>query len=151
MSLKKIEQESLSFARFYEIRINLFGWKIRECQPLKKEWHSPHSTLLVDFKENPNVLYSWSDKSRKNLKAEFWVAQKTISGYRTLAIVPVVVSAILRGLNSAIAIADSEVTIDLQPCFLGLLIILLSCYCGVIFTLFELLVDLLYFRSCNLL
>ena len=38
------------------------------------------------------------------------------SGDRTLAIVSVAVSAKLRGLNSAIATADSEVTIDLQPC-----------------------------------
>ena len=37
------------------------------------------------------------------------------SGDRTLAIISVAVSAILGGLNSAIATADSEVTIDLQP------------------------------------
>ncbi len=37
-------------------------------------------------------------------------------GDRTLEIVSVAVSAILRGLNSAIATADSEVTIDLHPC-----------------------------------
>ncbi len=52
---------------------------------------------------------------------ESWVlsSAKTIaigSGDETLAILSVAVPAILRGLNSAIATADSEVTIDLQPC-----------------------------------
>jgi hypothetical protein len=32
--------------------------------------------LLLDSKEKPTVLYSWRDKSRNNLKSEFWVAQK---------------------------------------------------------------------------